>query len=194
MAAPEDPRTEAGAEEEIVDDEMADGRASPRAWHGPSAARWALFAFLAIAVIVLDQVAKNWIIDNVAIGTGFEVLGSWLAVVHGRNSGILFGMLPQTAPAFAIVSLGVIALIVVFHARAGRGIVMTIATGLLLGGAIGNLLDRLRWGAVIDWIDMGIGTARFWTYNIGDAAITTAIILILVASLFPVVAEWGSDG
>jgi signal peptidase II len=189
VAAPVDPRAEDRVEEESVDEQ-----APARAWRGPSPARWALFAFLAIAVIVLDQVAKNWIVDNVAEGTGFEVLGSWLAVVHGRNSGILFGMLPQTAPAFAIVSLGVIALIVVFHAKAGRGIVMTIATGLLLGGAIGNLLDRLRWGAVVDWVDMGIGTARFWTYNIGDAAITTAIILILVASVVPVVAEWGSDG
>jgi signal peptidase II len=87
----------------------------------------------------------------------------------------------------------VIALVVVYHAKAGRGIVMTLATSLLLGGAIGNLLDRLRFGSVVDWIDMGIGATRFWTYNIGDAAITTAILLIIATALFPVIAEWGPD-
>jgi len=145
-------------------------------------------------VIVLDQLAKAWIVANLDVGAGREVLGSWLRIVHGRNSGILFGMLPQSATAFALVSLVVIGLIVVYHAKAGRGIVMTVATGLLLGGAIGNLVDRLRFGSVIDWIDMGIGDVRFWTYNIGDAAITCAILLILLVAAFPAAAAWGSDG
>ena len=183
-------------DEEIVEDDDAEdpGRPDPEAgWRGPSRGRWLLFAALAIVVIVADQVTKAWIVDHVEPGHGFLVLGEWLAFVHGRNSGILFGMVPQSAGAFAIVSLVVIVLIVVYHAKAGRGIVMTLATSLLLGGAIGNLLDRLRFGSVIDWIDMGIGSARFWTYNIGDAAITTAILFILATALFPVIAEWGGD-
>ena len=108
-------------------------------------------------------------------------------------SGILFGMLPQSAPAFAIVSLGVTALIVFYHYKAGRGIVTTLALGLLLGGAIGNLLDRLNHGYVIDWVDMGIGTLRFWTYNVADAAISTAIVLLIVMAIVPRIAEWGAD-
>ena len=102
-------------------------------------------------------------------------------------------MLPQSAPIFAVVSLGVTALIVVYHAKAGRGIVTTIALGLLLGGAIGNLLDRLRYGYVVDFVDMGIGSWRFYTYNVADACITTAIILLIVMAVFPRVAEWGAD-
>ena len=86
----------------------------------------------------------------------------------------------------------VIVLIVLYHRHSGRGIVMTVATALLLGGAIGNLIDRLRFGEVVDWIDMGIGTWRFWTYNIADAAITTSLILIFAAALFPAIAGWGS--
>jgi signal peptidase II len=122
------------------------------------------------------------------------VLGEWLRFVHGQNSGILFGLLPQSAPAFAVVSLAVTALIVVYHAKAGRGVVTTVALGLLLGGAIGNLLDRLNHGYVVDWIDMGIGTLRFWTYNVADASITTAILLLLAMAAVPRIGEWGADG
>ena len=177
-------------DEEIVEDDAP----TAKAWRGPSLGRWILFGVIAVAVVLADQATKSWITSSVAPGSGFPVLGPWLNFVYGQNSGILFGMVPQSAGAFAIVSLMVIALIVVYHQKAGRGIVMTVAAALLLGGAIGNLIDRLHYGAVVDWIDMGIGNARFWTYNIADAAITTSIILILVAAVFPAVAEWGSDG
>ena len=163
------------------------------AWRGPSAGRWALFAGIAIVVVVLDQLAKGWIVANLDPGEGMVVLGEWLRLVHGQNSGILFGMLPQSAPIFAVVSLGVTALIVVYHAKAGHGIVTTIALGLLLGGAIGNLVDRLRYGYVVDFVDMGIGSWRFYTYNLADACITTAIVLLIVMAVFPRVAEWGAD-
>jgi signal peptidase II len=185
-------------DEEIVEDDEAEAGdirsgAPVKAWHGPSRRRWLLFALVAITVIVADQVTKAWVVDHIDPGTGFQVLGTWLAFVYGQNSGMLFGMVPRSAGAFAIISMGVVVLVVVYHAKAGRGIVMTLATSLLLGGAIGNLLDRLRFGSVIDWIDMGIGSTRFWTYNLGDAAITTAILLIIATAIFPVVAEWGPD-
>lgn len=183
-------------DEEIVEDDesVEDGApAAKSAWDGPSTARWGLFAGIAVAVIVADQLTKSWIVGNVEQGSSFSVLGTWLNFVHGANSGILFGMVPQSASAFAVVSLVVIVLIVVYHRKAGRGIVMSVATALLLGGAIGNLIDRLLYGAVVDWIDMGIGQWRFWTYNVADAAITTSLILIFVAAMFPAIAEWGSD-
>ena len=185
--------------EEIVDeDEEPTPGSSRRAgrapdWHGPSRGRWLLFALIAVAVIVVDQLTKWWITHNVDPGSGFSVLGTWLNFVYGANSGMIFGLVPKSAGAFAIVTLVVVVLIVVYHREAGRGVVMTVATSLLLGGAIGNLIDRLLYGAVVDWIDMGIGSARFWTYNIADAAITTSLILILVAAMFPAIAEWGTD-
>jgi signal peptidase II len=163
------------------------------AWRGPSVGRWILFAALAIGVVVVDQVSKAWIAGQLDPGEMMVVIGQWLRFVHGQNSGILFGMLPQSAPAFAIVSLGVTGLIVFYHYKAGRGIVTTLALGLLLGGAIGNLLDRLNHGYVIDWVDMGIGTLRFWTYNIADAAISTAIVLLIAMAIVPKIGEWGAD-
>ncbi len=183
-----------GDDVEIVEDQVAPDRPA-RAWRGPSVGRWAVFALVAIAVVVLDQAAKAWLVANVAPGDPpMPVLGDLLRFVHGQNSGMLFGMLPQSAPLFAVVSLAVTGLIVVYHARAGRGIVTTIALGLLLGGAIGNLLDRLNHGYVVDWIDMGIDGLRFWTYNVADACITTAILLLLLMAVVPRIAEWGADG
>jgi signal peptidase II len=167
----------------------------PATWRRPSAARWVLFAVLAVGIVVIDQLSKAWIVDNLRLGAApTAVVGDWLRIVHWRNSGILFGMLPQSAGAFAIVSLVVLALIVGYHAKAGRGLLVTVALGLLLGGAIGNLVDRLRYGSVVDFVDMGIGAWRFYTYNLADAAISTAIFLLIVMALAPRLGEWAPDG
>ncbi|MEI7743280.1 MAG: signal peptidase II [Chloroflexota bacterium] len=192
--------TELIEDDEMIEDGSAgtggDATGNPSSateWRRPSLGRWILFAAIAIAVIVLDQVTKNTITGQLAPGAGMVVIPDLLNFVHGQNSGMLFGLLPQSAPAFAVVSILVTGLIVVYHAKAGRGIVTTIGLALLLGGAIGNLLDRLTHGYVVDWIDMGIGSARFWTYNVADAAITTAMIMLIVLVVFPVTANWGAD-
>ena len=163
-------------------------------WRGPSLGRWILFAAIAIGVVVLDQLAKSWIVANLDIGESVALVGDLVRIIHWRNSGILFGMLPQSAGAFAIVSLIVLGVIVFYHAKAGRGLVVTIALGLLLGGAIGNLIDRLQYGSVIDFVDMGIGSWRFYTYNLADAAISTAIVLLIAMAVFPKIGDWAPDG
>jgi signal peptidase II len=183
-------------DDEIIDDEVIDEEtampAAP-AWRHPSRRRWVLFAAIALGVVAIDQLSKTWITTTLGPGESMDVLGSWLRFVHWTNSGILFGMLPQSGPAFAVVSMIVVGLIGVYHARAGRGLVTTVALGLLLGGALGNLVDRLRYGAVVDWVDMGIGGWRFYTYNVADAAITTAIVLLLAMTVFPRLADWAVE-
>lgn len=188
-------------EVEIVDDAtgpVADGgetaTATPDTWRGPSIGRWIVFAAIAIGVLVVDQASKAWVTGTLDVGEGIELVGEWLQVVHWRNSGALFGLLPQSAPIFAVVSLGVVALIVLYHRRAGRGYLTTVALALLLGGAIGNLLDRLRFGSVVDFVDMGVGQWRFYTYNAADAAITTAILLLIAMAVVPRLADWGAGG
>ena len=154
--------------------------------------RWLLFAVLAIGIVVADQVTKAMVVGALAVGERVEVLGDLVRIVHGRNSGMLFGLLPQSATAFAVVSLGVIALIVWYHSRVGRSLFTSIALGLLLGGAIGNLIDRVRYGSVVDFVDMGIGGWRFYTYNVADAAISTSIVILIALALFPRLAEVGA--
>jgi signal peptidase II len=146
---------------------------------------WFLFGGLAAIVLVLDQLAKAWIVGNVAPGQVVDVVGSWVRLIFSRNDGALFGLFGSSATLFAIGSLAVLGLIVWYHARSPRSLLLSIALGLLLGGALGNLIDRVRLGYVVDFVDMGIGTLRFFTFNIGDSAISTAILLLLILALRP---------
>ena len=157
--------------------------------------RWLLFGALAIAIVVFDQVTKAVVVGSLAVGQRVDVIDGLVRIVHSRNSGILFGMLPDSAPLFAVVSLLVLVLILLYESRAGRSLVTTLALGLLLGGAIGNLLDRIRYASVVDFVDLGVGSLRWYTFNVADAAISTALVLLVVQALVPRLGELGnSDG
>ena len=160
---------------------------------GRRATRWGLFIGIAVTVVVVDQLTKSWLVANVDPGGAIELVGDWLRLIHGRNNGGLFGLFGGSAAVLALASLGVIGLIVAYHARAKPSLVLTIALGLLLGGAIGNLLDRIRYGYVVDFVDAGIGTLRFYTFNVADSAITVAILLLILLALFPALAGAGSE-
>ena len=151
-------------------------------------ARWGVFLAIAVAVIIADQVSKAWLLANVAAGQVMSVIGDLVRLVQSQNSGALFGLFRDQAILFALVSLGVIGLIALYHGRAGRSLYLSIALGLLLGGAIGNMIDRFRFGYVVDWVDAGLGSIRFWTFNVADSAITLAIVMLLAMAIFPALA------
>ncbi len=180
-----------------LDQSHAPGAPSTPAAGGPSAApaasvaagrpAWALFLGVAVAVLVVDQLSKSWVIASIDPGSVIRLVGDLLRLIHSRNDGAVFGLFGRgsAAPVLAIASTVVIGLIVWYHARSGRNLLISVALGLLLGGALGNLADRVRFGYVVDWIDAGIGTIRFWTFNVGDAAISVAILLLLLIALRP---------
>jgi signal peptidase II len=151
-----------------------------------------VFVLTAGLVIVADQLSKAAIAARLDVGEAMEVIGSWLVFVHGQNTGALFGLLGQSATILAIVSPFVIGAIVWYQAKAGESPIIALALGLLLGGAIGNLIDRLRFGYVLDWVDAGIGGIRFWTFNIADSAITISILLLILVTAVPRLAELGT--
>jgi signal peptidase II len=150
---------------------------------------WRLFFGLAAVIVVADQVTKAWIVGNIDPGEIVVVIGDLVRLVHSQNTGALFGMFRDNAVLFGALSILVIGLIVGFHGRSAPSRATSIALGLLLGGAIGNLIDRLRLGYVVDFVDMGIGDWRFYTYNVADAAISTAIVSLLVLAIWPGVGE-----
>ncbi|MEP6640184.1 MAG: signal peptidase II [Chloroflexota bacterium] len=160
-------------------------------------AHWLVFAGTALTVFVLDQVTKAWLVANVSPGQVVEVVGDYMRLIFSQNSGALFGLFRDNALAFGVVSLVAVALIVGYHARVGRSLYLSIALGLLLGGAIGNLADRLRLGYVVDFVDIGLGGLRFFTFNVGDSAITVAILMLIGAAFLPGLTERtdrGRDG
>jgi signal peptidase II len=148
-------------------------------------ARWGLFLGIAATVVILDQASKAWLVGQLGPGERLEILGDWLRIVHGQNTGALFGLFQDQALLFGLVSIGVIALIVWYHGSSGRNTLLSVALGLLLGGAIGNMLDRLRLGYVVDWVDIGIGDWRFYTFNVADSAISCSILLLILIALLP---------
>ena len=153
---------------------------------------WGVFLGLAAAVLAVDQLTKAWLTSFLAPGESVDVLGDLVRLVHGQNNGGLFGLFTGQALPFAVVSLVVVALIVAYHARSGRSTYLSVTLGLLLGGALGNLIDRVRLGYVVDFVDAGIGNLRWYTFNVADAAISFAILLLLAASIWPSVARRAS--
>jgi signal peptidase II len=158
---------------------------------------WVAFVGTAGLVLVLDQLTKAWLVATVSPGEVISVIGDLVRLVFSQNSGALFGLFRENAVLFGLVSLGVVGLIVLYHARSGRSLYLSIALGLLLGGALGNLTDRLRLGYVVDFVDIGIGGFRWYTFNVADAAISVAIVMLVAAALLPSLAgpvEKRADG
>jgi signal peptidase II len=153
--------------------------------------RWLPFVLIVAVVVTLDQVAKAWITSNLAPGASMAFAGDWIRLVHGQNTGGLFGILRDSAAGLAGVSVAVAVGIVWYQSRAGASWYVTLALGLLLGGAIGNFVDRLRLGYVVDFVDAGLGNVRWWTFNVADASISASLVLLLLAGLWPALASPG---
>ena len=131
--------------------------------------RWALYLGLGAAIVILDQLSKAWVdasfgeasrsVPAGEPGGPTEVVGDLVRIAKTYNDGAIFGLLEASAPVLAIITLFVIAGITWYEWRHGAaaGPLVTVGLGLLLGGAVGNLIDRVLRGQVIDFVDMGIG-------------------------------------
>jgi signal peptidase II len=178
-----DPTRDVSEESEDGESRAADEEGTGRRANGRP--RWPLFLALAGIVLVVDQLTKAWIVANIAPGRALPVFGDLVRLVFSQNSGALFGLFRDNATLFAIVSVGVIGAIAWYHGRSPRSALLSTALGLLLGGALGNLIDRIRLGYVVDFVDAGIGSLRFYTFNVADSAISGALLLILLMAVFP---------
>jgi len=144
-------------------------------------------AVTAAVVIVLDQITKAAVVRHFARGDQADVLGTVLRIGHAQNSGAVFGIFKGAGKFFMVFSI-VASVIIIGVAALTRGAPTRIkmGLGLLLGGALGNLIDRLRFGAVVDFIDIGVGDRLRWpSFNVADAAITAGVVLLVASSLWP---------
>ena len=150
---------------------------------------WLLAALLAVAVVVLDQVAKGIVEDRISLGEQIEVLGP-LEFTLTHNRGVAFGLAGGAgAPLvlFTLIALGVVGYLFSRNpARPG----MWVAFGLLAGGAVGNLADRVRLGHVTDFIDL----PPWPPFNLADVAITAGVILLVVLYLLDAGVEGKEPG
>ena len=163
------------------------GRVGDGAGSAAARPRWGLFAGLGAGIVLVDQLVKAWIVSagTFEVGRPVEIVGDAVRITLSHNQGALFGLFQGSAPLFALVSLAVLGIIVWYEAHAGQQLAVSVALGLLIGGAVGNLIDRLRLGYVVDFVDAGVGGWRWYTFNVADAAISTAILLLILLALRP---------
>ena len=149
------------------------------------------FLFLAIAgmMILLDQLTKSWIIATLGLHEGFAVVDGFFNIIHVRNPGAAFGFLAGASPAFRSVfflALTLAAILLILHYLRQTGIdklSLVFSLALILAGAVGNLIDRIRFGEVVDFLDVYVGAYHWPAFNVADASISTGAA-VLAISLF----------
>lgn len=139
---------------------------------------------LAALVIFLDQITKWMVVKNMELGERIGIWDPWLGLLSHRNRGAAWGMLEGQMWLFTIVTIGVIiAILYFYHTEAKGKPFFQVSLMILLGGAIGNFIDRLFLGEVVDFVDVLIPVIdyHFPIFNIADAALTIAVIMLLIA-------------
>ncbi|MFJ7950446.1 signal peptidase II [Lysinibacillus sp. NPDC096418] len=138
---------------------------------------------LAAFAILLDQWTKWLIVKNMDYGERISVWDPWLGILSHRNRGAAWGMLEGQMWLFSIVTVGVIIAIIYFYHKEAKGKpIFQVGLMLLLGGAIGNFIDRLFRGEVVDFVDVLIPVINyhFPIFNIADAALTIAVVVLMI--------------
>jgi signal peptidase II len=142
-------------------------------------ARLFVIAACAVAVFVADRVTKNWVAENVPLNQPRQVIGDYVRIVHAENTGAAFGLLPERTTLLSVLSvLAVVAIVYYYRQIASSSWLVTATLGMQLGGAAGNLVDRVRQGYVIDFVDVGVGDIRFWAFNVADSSIVVGIAIV----------------
>lgn len=141
-----------------------------------------LFWSLLTLVLVADRLTKIAAVAALTLHVPHRVVGDVVRLTLSYNVGAAFGMSlgAFSRIGFSVVALAVLTVLGVMYRRTGAGDrLRAAALGLVVGGALGNLTDRLLSGrGVVDFVDIGIGAVRYWTFNVADAGISTGVVLL----------------
>ena len=153
--------------------------------------RW-LMLVIAALVVVLDRVTKLWIVAHILPGHGIVVIPKIFRLTHVLNTGAAFSMFEGSASPILVrnllVGFSIIAVVVVLVLiwKMGRSVsLMSVALALILGGAIGNLYDRIRYLHVVDFLEVHIVHYHWPDFNVADSAIVVGACLLLLEMLRP---------
>ncbi len=148
----------------------------------------ALLALLVVAaVLALDVATKLWVVQNMVLHESISVFGDFVRLTYTHNPGAAFGInIGEHSRLFflvlSILALGVLTMI--YRATPTSDRLRLFAVALVGAGAIGNIVDRLRYErGVVDFLDVGIGAHRWWVFNVADSAVTTGAVLLLISYL-----------
>ncbi len=139
-----------------------------------------LIGAVAVVVYALDRVTKAWVVSNIPLNEAREVVDGWARVANVRNTGAAFGLLPERTSLLSLLSVAAV-LVILYYYRdlAARSAPIAATLGMQLGGATGNLVDRIGQGYVTDFVDVGIPNGwRFWAFNVADSSIVVGIFVV----------------
>ena len=139
--------------------------------------QWLSLGAIVLAALVADQVTKHIVANNLSLGEGLHVVGPF-SIRHVQNSGIAFGLFSNATAGVIVVTAIAVAWMLVYFARSGgRHPVLPVALGLVIGGSVSNLADRVRLGFVTDFLDF-----RYWpAFNLADSFIVIGVGILLAA-------------
>jgi signal peptidase II len=141
-----------------------------------TARAWLYAALVLVCVVAVDQLTKSAVRRSIVPGEEHKLVPG-VQLVNTHNEGVAFGLLPGDHVAVTIlIALAVLVLLVYFAQHAGRPL-MWLPTGMIAGGALGNVLDRVRHGSVTDFIKLPLGWPAF---NLADASITIGVLLLFL--------------
>jgi len=148
-------------------------------------------SLIILSVTIIDQITKIWAVDFLTLNGSVEIFGQFLMLTLIYNEGGALGTSFGPSFYYLATSLVILAFVIyyIFANRTNRMIAYPLA--LIAGGAVGNIIDRIRIDKVIDWIDVdffdinlfGYSLERWWTFNIADAAISCSILFLLISML-----------
>ena len=153
--------------------------------------RW-LMILIALLIVVLDRVTKLWIVAHIKMGHAIDVIPKVFRLTHVLNTGAAFSMF-ESSPSPVLVrnlligfSLLAVAVVLVLLWKIGRSVTMTsIALAFILGGAVGNLYDRIRLQYVVDFLEVHIFSYHWPDFNVADSAIVVGACLLLLEMMRP---------
>ncbi len=149
---------------------------------------WLLLIVITMLVLAADQISKTIVQHNMYLGQSIDVINPFFAITYSENSGASFGFLPQAGDIFLVLAFVIVIGLFIFFPRIPQSAALTrIGIALVCGGALGNAIDRLAHGAVIDFIHYQIPGVISNVSNLADHAIVIGVILILIDS-------WRSEG
>ncbi|WP_026692102.1 signal peptidase II [Peribacillus kribbensis] len=144
-----------------------------------------VYFLIALFVIALDQLTKWLIVKNLYLGESVEIIQNVFYITSHRNTGAAWGVLAGQMWFFYIITIAVIAGLVYYllkHAR--NNILLGVSLGLMLGGAVGNFIDRIWRKEVVDFIHVYIVNYNFPVFNIADSALCIGVVLLVIYMLF----------
>lgn len=139
-----------------------------------------IYYLIAIVIIVIDQITKGLIVANMKIGEQIPLIENLLYITSHRNKGAAFGILQGQMWLFFTITIIVVIGVIYILQRKVNYIGTGVAYGLILGGAIGNFIDRLFRGEVVDFIDVKIVSYDFPIFNVADSSLVIGVILLML--------------